>query len=62
VRAAKDAPRDPCSLLECRHSLAEIVERGAVVFVERLRVSPRSRSPARTRAAPPLAAAAREYK
>ena len=52
VRAAKDAPRDPCSVLERRHGLAEIVERGArrrlcsgaaspglmISLVERLRV------------------------
>ena len=29
VRAAEHAPRGPCRLLERRHSLAEIVERGA---------------------------------
>ena len=40
VRAAEHAPRDPCRLLERRHGLAEIVERGAGVLVaERLRVS-----------------------
>ena len=30
--------RDPCQILERRHCLAEIVERGAGVLVERLRV------------------------
>ena len=40
VRAAEDAPRDPFRLLERRHSLAQIVERGIVVLVERLRITP----------------------
>ena len=31
MRAAEHAPRGPFRLLECRHGLAEIVERGAVV-------------------------------
>ena len=34
VRATEHAPRDPFYFLERRHGLAEIVERGAVVFVE----------------------------
>jgi tetratricopeptide (TPR) repeat protein len=38
VRAAKYAPRSPCHVLERCHGLADIVERGAVVVVERLRV------------------------
>ena len=38
VRAAEHAPRDSCRVFERRNSLAEIVERGAVVVVERLRV------------------------
>ena len=38
VRATEHAPRGPCRVLERRHGLAEIVERGVVVFVERLRV------------------------
>ena len=38
VRATEHAPRDPFRLLECRHGLAEIVERGAGVPVERIRV------------------------
>ena len=38
VRATKHAPRDPFSVLERRHGLAEIVECGAVVSVERLRI------------------------
>ena len=37
VPASKHALRDPSYLLERRHGLAEIVERGAVVSVERLR-------------------------
>jgi hypothetical protein len=32
VRAAEDAPRDPFRLLERRHGLAQIVERGIVVL------------------------------
>ena len=40
VRAAEHAPRGPCRLLERRHSLAEIVEGGAFVLVERPRVNP----------------------
>ena len=38
VRATKDAPGGPYRLLEYRHGLAEIVERGAVVLVKRPRV------------------------
>ena len=38
VHAAKNAPRDPFQILEGRHGLAEIVERGAVGFDERQRV------------------------
>ena len=34
VRAAEDAPRGRFDLLESRHGLVEIVERGAWVFVE----------------------------
>ena len=37
VRAAEHAPHDPFRVLERRHGLAEIVERGAVVLVERSR-------------------------
>ena len=33
MRAAEHVPRDPSRVLERRHGLAEIVERGAVVFV-----------------------------
>ena len=40
MRAAEHAPRGPCRLLERHHGLAEIVERGALVSVERLRVTP----------------------
>ena len=40
VRAAEHAPRDPLRLLQPRDSLAEIVERGAGVLVERHRVIP----------------------
>ena len=39
VRATEYAPRDPCSVLERRHGLAEIVERRAGVEAERLRVN-----------------------
>ena len=35
VRAAEHAPRDSLNFLERRHGLAKIVERGAVVCVER---------------------------
>ena len=38
MRATEQAPRDPFSVLERRHCLAEIVERGVGVSVERLRV------------------------
>ena len=38
VRAAEHAPRDPFRLLERRHGLAEIVERGGGVLEERRRV------------------------
>jgi hypothetical protein len=38
VRAAEHAPRDPFRVLERRLGLVEIVERGVVVQVERLRV------------------------
>ena len=40
VRATLPAPRGPFNLLERVHGLAEIVERGAGVLVERPRVSP----------------------
>jgi hypothetical protein len=39
VRATKHAPRDPFRILERRHGLAEIVERGGGVLVERHRVT-----------------------
>ena len=39
VRAAENASRGPFHVLECRHGLAEIVECGTVVSVERLRVT-----------------------
>ena len=38
MRATEDAPRGPVRLLEHRHGLAEIIERGAGVVVERPRV------------------------
>ena len=38
MRATEHAPRDPFRVLERRHGLAEIVERGPVVHVERYRV------------------------
>ena len=40
VRATEHAPRDPYRILERRHGLAEIVERGTGVLVERLCVTP----------------------
>ena len=40
VRASKHAPRNPTRVLERRHGLAEIVERGTVVLVERRRANP----------------------
>ena len=46
VRAAEDALRGPCRLLERRHGLADIVECGAGVLVERLCVSA-SKKPSR---------------
>ena len=39
VRATEHAPRDPFQFLERRHGLAEVVERGAGVTVERPRVN-----------------------
>ena len=44
VRATEDALGDPFRLLERRHGLAEIVERGAGVAVERLRVASQLRT------------------
>ena len=40
VRATKYALRNPCRVLERRCGLAEIIERGAVVPVEGLRIIP----------------------
>jgi hypothetical protein len=40
VRATEDAPGDPFCVLERRHGLAEVIERGAGVLVEHPRVSP----------------------
>ena len=40
MRAAEHTPRDPFCLLKRRHGLAQIVERGAVVSVERPPVKP----------------------
>ena len=40
VRATENASRGPFNLFELRHGLAEIVERGPGVVVERLRVNP----------------------
>ena len=37
MRATEHAPRDPFRVLERRHCLAEIVERGSIVHVERVR-------------------------
>ena len=36
MRAAKYAPRGRCRILECRHGLAEILERGGGVVAELL--------------------------
>jgi hypothetical protein len=54
VRATHHAPRNTCSVLECRQGLAEIVARGAVGQAERSRVrrstapmAPRSKISAR---------------
>jgi hypothetical protein len=44
VRATKYAPRDPCSVLERRHGLEDVVERGAGVLVERLSETSRAAS------------------
>ena len=38
VRVPEHAPSNPFQILERRHALAEIIERGAVIFVERQRV------------------------
>ena len=40
MRATEYAPRGPFHVLKRRHGLAEIVERGAGVHVERLPVTP----------------------
>ena len=40
VRAPEHAPGNPLCVLKRRHALPEIVERGPVVHVERLRVKP----------------------
>ena len=40
MRATEGAPGAPCSVLEGRHGLAEIIESRAVVLVERLPVTP----------------------
>ena len=40
MRATEHAPRDPCHVLERRHGLAEIIERGAIVAVKRHRENP----------------------
>ena len=40
MRAAEHAPRDPFYFLERLNGFAEIIERGGVVVVERLRVIP----------------------
>jgi hypothetical protein len=40
VLATKHAPSNPCRIIERRHGLAEIVERGAFVSVERMRINP----------------------
>ena len=40
MRATKHAPRDPFSVLERRHGLAQIVEGGGRVHAERMRVIP----------------------
>ena len=48
MRATQHAPRDQFRVLERRHSLAEIVERGVSVEVEHLRVWFRKTSAARS--------------
>ena len=45
MRATKHAPRGPFNLLERRHGLAAIVERGVGVKVERMRVKPKRKRP-----------------
>jgi hypothetical protein len=40
MRATEHAPRGPFRVLESRHGLAEIIERGGGVLVERLPISP----------------------
>ena len=40
MRPAEYAPRGPCSVLERRHCLADIVERGAGVIDEHRRIRP----------------------
>ena len=42
MRTTEHAPRDPLRVLERRHGLVDIVERGAVVFVKRARVKARA--------------------
>ena len=39
MRATERAPRDPFHVLERRHGLVEIVDRGTGVHAERLRVN-----------------------
>ena len=51
VRATKHAPRDPMHILERRHCLAEIVERGPFVLVERHRIIPPKTASAELRTA-----------
>ena len=40
VRATENLPCGPCRVLERRHGLVELVERGAGVIAERLRIIP----------------------
>ena len=43
VDAPEDTPRSPFRVLERLHGIAEIIERGVGVLVERLRVKPGTR-------------------
>jgi hypothetical protein len=57
VRATKSTPRDPVRVLERRHALAEIVERGAVgVDERRCDIRPKARAALAARETPPRSA------
>ena len=59
VCATEHAPRNSFNLLERRHGLAELVERGGVVLVQRLRVRSPTRGEARWRRWPSVAGSRR---